>query len=299
MEKVRTCEAEGCKSPLKRDLQLYCSTKCKLRVYRKKIKESITRTNTECLYCKSPLSGNLRKKFCNSSHKSYYYKIGERKGDVKYTCLFCKKESTGKFGKKFCSQDHKEEYYKKIKYKKEVPTLKKCLYPHCNEEFMGLAKKLYCCEDHAIKNYLLKRAEERKNKIVPQICRLCNTSFIPSKATSKIFFCSTEHKKEHYRINRRGKYTIKYKHPDGLEEKRICLYCTTEYRSNKRAKFCCDEHQMAFASAVKKKQHILVKINSKLTVRTKKYDRILQILEKYKSHSEDLSHLNPTFVGGR
>jgi len=299
MEETRICKSEGCSSPLKRELQLYCSSKCKLRAYRKKIKELKVKKDTECLYCKTPLAGNPKKKFCNSLHKSYYHRIGEKKGDVKYTCLFCKNESLGKPGKKFCSQSHKEEYYKKTKYKNEIPTLKKCLYSFCNEEFMGLEKKKFCCKEHARKNYLLKRIEERKDKIVLQNCRLCNIEFTPSKASSKIFFCCNDHKKEYHKKNRKGKYTVKYKHPDGLEKKRICLYCTTEYRSNKREKFCCDEHQVAFASAVKKKQYILVKINSKLTVRTKKYDRILQILEKYKSHSEDLSHLNPTFVGGR
>jgi hypothetical protein len=159
---------------------------------------------------------------------------------------------------------------------------------------LGLEKKKFCCDEHRKKAYLVSKKEKRKSEVVHKACLYCKTEFIPRVKGTRILFCCNEHKRKYHSIKRRKDKSILLEKIslDGLEEKRICYYCTKEYRSTKRKKFCCDAHLLAFKSAVKSNKPISVRINPKLTIKTKKYKSIIKILTKYKKHTEDISLLN-------
>jgi hypothetical protein len=42
----------------------------------------------------------------------------------------------------------------------------------------------------------------------------------------------------------------------------------------------------------------MVRVNSKMTLATKKYDKIPEIVKKYRDLSSDINHLNPYKTGG-
>lgn len=297
MDQVKVCKAKGCETILAGKSQLFCSSKCKMRFHRSLI--SKVRSHSLCLYCKAPLSGSIKKKFCNDLHKSAFHKKVKKKEKVNLNCLFCEVDFIGKEGQKFCCESHRKKAYTQSRKKNKAPSLKKCLY--CEEEFIGFEKKLYCSEKHRRASFLAKKVQERKFAIKPKECLYCKEEFIPRVGGNKILFCCNEHKiKYHLIAKRKDKNLLLEKTSlEGLEEKRICLYCTKEYRSNRRKKFCCNEHLLAFKEAVKSKKPISIRITPKLTIKTKKYNQILQILEKYKSHTENLTLLNSYNLIGR
>lgn len=289
MEKVKKiCANPKCGKEfeiLKGEKKNYCSPPCGRTFH---LRKSPAREEKLCAYCGTPFLGIPSSKFCKSSHKISYFRYGPKKGRSITKCVYCKEEFLGKPGQSFCCLKHKERYH--IEKRIPVPkTVRSCNF--CGTYFTASGNKKFCCSEHREQYFLKKGREERKAANVPRNCTFCGNEFQTAKNFKGNVFCCDEHKSKYHSMRRLGDKTIFTEEGPllGKEVKRICHYCTTEYRSNVKRKFCCDAHRLKFEAAVRAKRPIMVRVNNKLVIPTTKYNSILDILKNYRGHTEDLS----------
>ena len=93
--------------------------------------------------------------------------------------------------------------------------------------------------------------------------------------------------------------TCKSKHNKELKRQEklkdlVCYFCGGPITEKRKTKFCCEDHQKDFFEAKRAGRKIKIKVNSKTTIFTDKYDKIPEIIANYKVMMEDYTR----YTGG-
>jgi hypothetical protein len=78
-----------------------------------------------------------------------------------------------------------------------------------------------------------------------------------------------------------------------LETFKVCHFCGIDIKDEKKIKFCCEEHGRSFSRAKKANKKIKIKVDNKTTIFTDKYDKISDIILKYRNMMDDYTRYAP------
>lgn len=77
-----------------------------------------------------------------------------------------------------------------------------------------------------------------------------------------------------------------------LKPHSLCWFCGTEFKIKDRTKFCCDKHKQKFYKNKELNKPIVLTIDSKTKIETRKYDKIPEVLQQWKERRKDFLALD-------
>lgn len=110
-------------------------------------------------------------------------------------------------------------------------------------------------------------------------CNNCETEFFTKNPRS--LYCSSKCKASAYRLKL-----------NELKPPKLCWFCGTYFEIKERKKFCCDEHKQKFYKRKEFNKPIILTIDSKTKVETRKYDRIPEVLQQWREIRKDFISLS-------
>lgn len=105
---------------------------------------------------------------------------------------------------------------------------------------------------------------------VKKNCAHCNSEF----ETKFGIYCSAICKTKAHREKKKAEARKDY----------ICYYCGSQITAPSFYKFCNEDHGRKFQTAKDRGKPILLKINNKTTIQTKKYDSIPEVVRSWQAH---------------
>jgi hypothetical protein len=100
-------------------------------------------------------------------------------------------------------------------------------------------------------------------------CLNCNTAL--NTKNLRALYCSSRCKTAAYRIR-----------IDKTKTPVFCWFCGTEFKIKSRFKFCCNEHRRKFFKRKESNKPIILTIDSKTKIETRRYDKIPEIIQQWK-----------------
>jgi hypothetical protein len=110
------------------------------------------------------------------------------------------------------------------------------------------------------------------------LCKNCNQELI-SKSSSALY-CSNKCKTAAHRLKNKSN------HPS------ICWFCLAEFKIKGRTKFCCEDHKNKFHKRKEMNKPIILSIDPKTKIETRKYDKILEVYRRWREIRKDFIDSN-------
>lgn len=80
-----------------------------------------------------------------------------------------------------------------------------------------------------------------------------------------------------------------YHHRELKKPELNCNFCGEIIKKKSYYKFCCDEHKKMFFRRKRYGKTIMIKVDSKTVIETKQYDKIPEIIKRYKENQNNSS----------
>lgn len=110
-------------------------------------------------------------------------------------------------------------------------------------------------------------------------CQECNIN-LPENKNERTKYCSPKCKTSAYRKRKEEIFPI---------SPSVCWFCGTDFLIKGRFKFCCDDHKKKFHKRKELNKPIILDIDKKTKIETKKYDQIPEIIKKWKKQRDFFS----------